>query len=65
MLAPGIIISSGGLNDRSDAKSVVRAALVSLRAELGSAAGRTTDTMSKYHWQDLADRINKALNPNN
>lgn len=64
MLTPGITVTSGGLNDRSDAKSVVRAALVSLRAELSSAAGRTTDTMSRYHWQDLADRINNALNPN-
>lgn len=63
MLAPGITITSGGLNDKADAKSVVRAALVSLRAELSAGAIRTTDQMSKYHLQDLADRINKALDP--
>lgn len=63
MLAPGIMVSSGGLNDRADAKSVVRAALVSLRAELSSGAARTADQMSKFHLQDLADRINKALDP--
>lgn len=63
MLAPGITITSGGLNDRADAKSVVRAALVSLRADLSNGAARTTDQMSKYHLQDLADRISKALDP--
>lgn len=64
MLAPGITISSGGLNDKSDAKSIIRAYMTSLRAEITAGAGRSSDTMTKYHLQDLAERINKALNPN-
>ena len=59
----GISITSVSNNDRTDVKSVVRATLVALRAELSSAAGRSTDSMSRYHWQDLADRIGKALDP--
>lgn len=65
MMVSGISITSVGGNDRTDVKSVARAALVALRAELSSAAGRSTDSMSRYHWQDLADRISKALDPNN
>jgi len=60
---PGLVITSGGLNDRSDAKSIVRGHLASLRAEIAGAATRAADTLTKYHLQDLADRINKALNP--
>jgi hypothetical protein len=62
---PGIIITSGGSQDKSDVKSVVKGHLTSLRAELSVAANRATDTMTKYHLLDLADRINKALNPRN
>ncbi len=64
MMTPGILISSGGLNDKADAKSIVRAYLVGLRAEIAASAARSTDNLTKYHWQDLAERINKALNPN-
>lgn len=60
---PGLVITSGGLNDRSDAKSIVRAHLASLRAEISGAAAKAADPLTKYHLQDLADRINKALNP--
>ncbi|MBL7730790.1 MAG: zinc-dependent metalloprotease [Chitinophagaceae bacterium] len=61
--APGISFTVGGLNERSDAKSIIRGYLVSLRAELNAAATRATDTVSKFHFQDLADRIAKALDP--
>ncbi|MBI3140111.1 MAG: zinc-dependent metalloprotease [Sphingobacteriales bacterium] len=61
---PGITISSGGLNDRTDAKSIIRAFLVTLRGEFTSASAKATDPMTKFHLADLADRINKALNPN-
>ena len=64
-LAPGITISSGGISDKSDAKSIIKGYLTSLRTEMTGAATRTTDLLTKYHWQDLADRINKALNPKN
>ncbi|HEX7903537.1 MAG TPA: zinc-dependent metalloprotease [Chitinophagaceae bacterium] len=49
--------------DKSDIKSVVRAHLASLRSEVLTAAAGTTDQMSKYHLQDVAKRIDKALNP--
>ena len=63
-LAPGIFITSGGLNERSDAKSIIRAHLTALKAEISAAAIKTGDQLTKYHLQDLSDRINKALNPN-
>ena len=62
---PGLTITSGGLSDKSDAKSIIRGHLVTLRTELLTAATRATDIMTKYHLQDLADRVNKALNPKN
>jgi hypothetical protein len=62
---PGLIISSGGLNDKSDAKSIIRAHLSSLRAEITSAAAKSADSLTRYHLQDVAERINKALNPRN
>ncbi len=61
---PGLVLTAGGLGDKSDAKSIIRAHMVSLRAELASAGARAADPLTKYHLQDLADRINKALNPN-
>ncbi|MEI9908937.1 MAG: zinc-dependent metalloprotease [Bacteroidota bacterium] len=55
------IISSSG--DKSDIKSVVRAHLAALRTEVGAAAAGTADSMTKYHLQDVAKRIDNALNP--
>lgn len=65
----GIVIFFGGgggstVNvDKSDIKSVVRAHLTSLRTEIAAAAAGTADSMTKYHLQDLAKRIDNALNP--
>ena len=56
-----IIITSS--NDKSDIKSVVRAHLAALRAEVNAAATGTADAMSKYHLQDVSKRIDNALNP--
>ena len=56
-----IIITSS--NDKSDIKSVVRAHLAALRAGVNAAATGTADAMSKYHLQDVAKRIDNALNP--
>ncbi len=64
MMSNGNMISSGGLSDKADARSVIRAYLTGLRAEISGSAARSTDNMTKYHLQDLAERINKALNPN-
>jgi hypothetical protein len=60
---PGFIISSGGGNDKSDIKSVVRAHLAQLKTEISAAAAIATDPMTKYHLQDEAQRIANALNP--
>ena len=64
-----IVINFGGTSrpqlsaDKSDIKSLVRAHLVSLRNDIKAAIPATTDEMSKYHLQDVATRIDKALNP--
>jgi hypothetical protein len=49
--------------DKSDIKSAVKAHLASLRIEVKAAAGVTTDPMTRYHLQDIASRIDKALDP--
>jgi hypothetical protein len=61
-----IMVLGGGSTintDRSDVRSVVRAHLTSLRNEVKAAAAGTTDIMSRYHLQDIAIRIDKALDP--
>ncbi|MBG9377427.1 zinc-dependent metalloprotease [Panacibacter sp. DH6] len=47
----------------TDVPSIVRAHLVSLRADILAAIPGTTDKMSKYHLQDVAERIKRALDP--
>lgn len=72
LMAPPVTSGSGAgisftismVNEKSDTKSILRGFLSTLRAECTAAASRTTDSLSRYHWTDLADRINKALNPN-
>ncbi|HVT85673.1 MAG TPA: zinc-dependent metalloprotease [Chitinophagaceae bacterium] len=49
--------------NNSDIKSVVRAQLASLKTEATAAAAAISDPMSKYHLQDIAKRIDNALNP--
>ena len=52
------------INPKStDVMSVARAQLVQLKAEITAAIPGTTDKMSKYHLQDVAFRITKALDP--
>jgi hypothetical protein len=65
-----ITLGGGGFNlgpsvntDKSDIKSLVRAHLTTLKAEVTAAAAGTADQMSKYHLQDIAKRIDEALNP--
>ncbi len=47
----------------SDVVSVARAHLSTLRSEIVAAIPGTTDKMSKYHLQDVAQRIKVALDP--
>ncbi|MEO8406658.1 MAG: zinc-dependent metalloprotease, partial [Chitinophagaceae bacterium] len=64
-----VIIFQGGFpgvnTEKSDIMSAVRAHLTSLRAEARAAAAATVDPMTKYHLQDIAARIDKALDPKN
>jgi len=60
---PGITLSFGPDVKKTDITSVARANLTQLRTELLSAAPAYTDNLSRYHLQDLAERIRQALNP--
>lgn len=48
---------------QSDIRPVVRAELTALRGSVRSAIARTSDRMSKYHLQDLYERIDNVLDP--
>jgi len=46
---------------QSDIRPVVRAQLIQLRGQLRAAA--STDSMTRYHYQDAIERINNILDP--
>ncbi|MEY3432796.1 MAG: hypothetical protein RL131_732, partial [Bacteroidota bacterium] len=56
-------ISSGPDPKKTDIMSTVRAHLSSLRNEVLAASATASDSMTKYHLQDVADRIKRALEP--
>ncbi|MFC7357034.1 zinc-dependent metalloprotease [Jejudonia soesokkakensis] len=49
---------------QSDIRPVVRAELKNLQRNVRAAIGRTSDTMSRYHLEDLNERIKLILDPN-
>lgn len=49
---------------KTDLPSIARAHLEALKGEIKAALPLTTDKMSKYHLQDVLQRIDTALNPN-
>jgi len=59
----GIMILFGPNTKNTDLPSIARAELTGLRNSLLAAIPLTADRLSKYHLQDLADRIRQALNP--
>jgi hypothetical protein len=61
----GITISFGPLIDvkKTDIISVAKGTLRSLKAEIAASIPATTDKMSRYHLQDLNERIDRILNP--
>lgn len=64
--AGGLTISFGGAAggsdlSRSDVSSITRAHVNQLRSELAAAAAGYTDSMSRYHLQDLVARIKDAM----
>jgi len=58
-----ISISFGPDVRKTDISSLTRAHLSALRTEINTAAASTQDAMTRYHLQDLADRIRKTLDP--
>ncbi len=58
-----LMISFGPDPKKTDITSVVRAHLVSLRSEIQAAVSTMPDNMSKYHLQDVSERIKNALDP--
>ncbi|MET7001638.1 zinc-dependent metalloprotease [Chitinophaga defluvii] len=48
---------------KTDVGSIARAQLNILKNEVRNAAAAAPDNMSRYHLQDLSERINKALDP--
>ncbi|WP_240347798.1 zinc-dependent metalloprotease [Longitalea arenae] len=61
----GITISFGPSVDvkKTDIISVARGTLRTLKAEIAAAIPAYTDRMSRYHLQDLSERIDRVLNP--
>ena len=47
----------------ADARALARAELVSLDGQLRTALLRTTDRVTKAHFEDLRARIDRSLNP--
>jgi hypothetical protein len=48
---------------QSDVRSIVKAQLKAVQSSAKSAVGRTSDKMSKYHLQDIVDRVDDILDP--
>ena len=61
-LPRGLVVFTGDIR-YTDVPSVARAQLVELRGEIGAALLKEADKMSKYHLQDVQERIRQALNP--
>jgi hypothetical protein len=62
-LPRGLAFLFGGETKNTDVPSVARASLNQLKNEIAGAIPATTDKLSKYHLQDVYQRINLALNP--
>jgi Met-zincin/Domain of unknown function (DUF5117)/Domain of unknown function (DUF5118) len=58
----GIVIFISGGTDKNDIQSVVRGYLAGLRTEALAASAAIADQMTKFHLQDIAKRIDNALN---
>ena len=61
-LPRGLAIFTGDIKN-TDVPSIARAQLVELRGEIAAAIIKETDKISKYHLQDVLERIKQALNP--
>jgi ribosomal protein S18 acetylase RimI-like enzyme len=61
-LAPGFTITTG-ISKTTDVTSIAKGHLRGLQSDASAAAAAATDKMTRYHLQDIADRIKKALDP--
>ncbi|MBS1563912.1 MAG: zinc-dependent metalloprotease [Bacteroidetes bacterium] len=61
----GIVITFGPVLDpkKTDIVSVAKGTLRSLKADISAAIPGTTDKLSRYHLQDMVDRIGRILDP--
>jgi hypothetical protein len=59
----GLVIFFGPNTRNTDLPSIAKAELTRLRGQLLAAVPGTTDKLTKYHLEDLAQRIRLALNP--
>jgi hypothetical protein len=62
-ISPGLILFFGPNTKNTDLPSIVRAELSGLRAQIQASLPYMTDRLSKYHLQDLAERIRRVLDP--
>src|SRR5450432_4243883 len=62
-LPRGLILLFGADIKNTDIPSIARGHLTALRIRILAAAVASTDKISKYHLQDLAERIRQAMNP--
>jgi hypothetical protein len=62
-LPRGFTVMFGGNITNTDIPSIARAHLVALRKHILAAAPLTADRLSRYHLQDVAERIKQALEP--
>jgi hypothetical protein len=60
---PGLVIFFGPSTKNSDLPSIAKAELTSLRSKILAAIPLTTHRLTRYHLQDLAQRIKQALEP--
>jgi hypothetical protein len=59
----GFVLFFGPNTKNTDLPSIARAELSGLRVQILANEAATTDRLSRYHLQDLAERIRRALDP--
>ena len=62
-LPPGLVLFFGPNTRNTDLPSIARAELSELRTQIQASLPMITDRLSKYHLQDLVERIRRALEP--
>jgi hypothetical protein len=62
-LPRGLLLLFGTDIKNTDIPSIARGHLTALRMRIIAASNTSADKESRYHLQDLAERIRQALNP--